>query len=66
MTVLSSFLFAMHTCRKVDGRHLKNLLGKMKLEDPEKFRQMTSNYNASMLSKRQYEEIRQTYVGPKA
>lgn len=45
MTVLTSFLFAMHTCRKVDPRHLKNLVGKMKLEDPEAFRKMTSNYN---------------------
>ena len=66
MTVLSSFLFAMHTCRKVDGRHLKNLIGKMKLEDPERFKKMTSSYNASMLSKRQYEEIKQQYVGPKS
>ena len=52
MTVLSAFLFSMHTCRKIDQRHLKNLIGKLKLEDPEAFRRMTSNYNQSMLSKR--------------
>ena len=37
MTVLTAFLFASHTCRKVDARHLKNLVGKMKLENPKAF-----------------------------
>jgi len=62
MTVLSTFLIAMHSCRKVDPRHLKNLVGKMKLEDPEAFRRMTSSYNKQVMSKRQYEEIRRQYV----
>jgi hypothetical protein len=35
-----------------------NLMGKMKLEEPEAFRKMTSSYNKSVMSKRQYEEIR--------
>ena len=52
MTVLTAFLFASHTCRKVDPRHLKNLIGKMKLEDPEAFRKMTSRYNKDVMSKR--------------
>lgn len=52
MTVLSAFLFTMHTCRKVDPRHLKNLVGKMKLEDPEAFRRMTGSYNKNVMSKR--------------
>ena len=34
MTVLSAFIFSMHTCRKVDPRHMKNLLGKLRTEDP--------------------------------
>ena len=59
MTVLSAFLFTMHTCRKIDPRHLKNLMGKLKHEDPEAFRRMTSTYNKNLLSKRQFEEIRQ-------
>ncbi|MFN9961345.1 MAG: hypothetical protein ACK55I_50370, partial [bacterium] len=40
MTVLSAFLFAMHTCRKVDPRHLKNLLVKLRAEDPQSFHNM--------------------------
>ena len=62
MTVLSAFLFAMHTCRKVDPRHLKNLMGKMKLEEPEAFRKMTSSYNRNVLSKREYEAIQRQYT----
>ena len=62
MTVLSAFLFAMHTCRKPDPRHLKNLIGKMKLEDPEAFRRMWSANNKQILDKRQYEEIKRQYV----
>lgn len=58
MTVLSCFLFAMHTCRKVDPRHLKNLIGKMKLEDPEAFRKMTAHYNKSQLSAREFEQLK--------
>lgn len=59
MSVLSAFLMTMHTCRKVDPRHLKNLVGKLKLEDPQAFRKMTSNYNKQVMTKRQYEEVRQ-------
>jgi len=33
MTVLSALMFALHSGRRVDVRHIKNLLGKMKLED---------------------------------
>lgn len=32
--VMTALIFAMHTCRKVDPRHIKNLLGKMRIEDP--------------------------------
>lgn len=62
MTVLSAFLLTAHTCRKVDPRHLKNLIGKMKLEDPEAFKRMTSQYNKNVMSKRQYEELRRQYI----
>jgi len=34
LTVLTTILFALHTCRKVDPRHMRNLLGKLKIEDP--------------------------------
>jgi hypothetical protein len=52
MTVLSSFLFTMHTCRKIDTRHLKNLMGKLRVEDPKAFERMTNSYNQNMMSKR--------------
>jgi hypothetical protein len=57
MTVLSAFLLAMHTCRRVDPRHLKNLLGKLKAEDPQAFHNMMMAHNKSMLSKREYQAL---------
>ena len=33
MSVLSIFLFSMHCCRKVDPRHMANLMGKLRIED---------------------------------
>ena len=39
MTVLTAFLMTMHTCRKVDPRHLKNLMGKLRVENPKQFEQ---------------------------
>ena len=58
MTVLSAFIFSMHTCRKVDPRHMKNLLGKLRNEDPEGFQRMMSAYNKDIMSKRQYEQLK--------
>ena len=58
MTVLSAFLFSMHTCRRVDPRHMKNLLGKLKTEDPAAFTRMMASYNKDMMSKRQYEALK--------
>lgn len=60
--MLSAFLVAMHTCRRVDTRHLKNLMGKLRVDDPKAFEQMTRQYNSSMLSKRQYETLRREYM----
>ena len=55
VTVMTALLFAIHTCRKVDPRHIKNLLGKLKVEDPQKFQGMMQNFNKQMLSKKEYE-----------
>mmetsp|Transcript_985 Transcript_985/g.643 ORF Transcript_985/g.643 Transcript_985/m.643 type:complete len:112 (+) Transcript_985:1030-1365(+) len=52
MCVLSSLVFSMHTCRKVDVRHLKNLLGKLRVEDPKAFDQTMKNFNKGVMSKR--------------
>jgi cytochrome c oxidase assembly protein subunit 15 len=40
MTGLTAFIIAFHSCRRVDPRHTKNLLGKLKLEDKQAFDQM--------------------------
>jgi cytochrome c oxidase assembly protein subunit 15 len=40
MTVLTAMVFAMHNARKVDPRHIKNLLGKLKVEDRSAYEQM--------------------------
>jgi hypothetical protein len=63
MTVLSSFVFAMHTCRKPDPRHLKNLLGKMRFEDPDNFHKMMQSYNKNMMTKAQYDVLRKSFTG---
>lgn len=44
MTVLSAILFALHTCRKPDARHLKNLIIKLKTEDLEAYKGFMSKY----------------------
>ena len=62
MTVLSLFLITMHTCRRVDQRHIKNLMGKLRVDDPKAFEQMTKQFNKKQLSKREYDVMRQAYV----
>ena len=37
-------------------------MGKLKQEDPEAFKRMTSHYKTDMLSTRKYEQIKQQYV----
>ena len=34
MTVLTTFLYTLHNARRVDIRHVNNLIGKLKREDP--------------------------------
>jgi hypothetical protein len=49
---MSSFLFAAHTCRGVDARHLRNLFGKLRVEDPNAFKRMSGSYNATKMTKK--------------
>ena len=53
VTVLTALIFAIHTCRRVDPRHIKNLLGKLRVEDPQAFHLMMQNMNKKMLSKKE-------------
>jgi hypothetical protein len=55
VTVLTALIFAIHTSRRVDPRHIKNLLGKLRVEDPQQFQAMMSNFNKKMLSKKDFE-----------
>jgi hypothetical protein len=40
MTILTAMCFAAHTSRRVDPRHIRNLLGKLKVEDPAGYKRM--------------------------
>ena len=42
MTVLTCLLFAFHTGRRVDPRHVTNMLGKLKHTDPVQYERMLS------------------------
>jgi hypothetical protein len=49
VSVLTAFLFALHTCRGADARHLRNLYGKLRVEDPAAFKRMSGAFNASKM-----------------
>jgi len=42
VTTLSAILFATHNARAVDLRHIKNLVGKMRVEDPQAYKRFMS------------------------
>jgi len=44
MTVLTTFIFALHCGRRVDPRHVKNLLGKLRIDDKAAYEQMMKHY----------------------
>ena len=62
MTVLTAFVLTMHTCRRVDARHMKNLLGKLRVENPKAFEQMTNKFNKNLgMSHKQYKSLKSKY-----
>lgn len=46
MTVLTALVASMHHGRGIDPRQIKNLLGRLKLEDPQKYKMFMKNLNA--------------------
>ena len=46
ITVLTALVMCMHHGRGIDPRQIKNLLGRLKLEDPQKYKQFMKNMNA--------------------
>lgn len=59
MTVLSAFTIAMHTCRRTDMRHLKNLLGKLRTENPKAFDQAMTGFNEKNIHTANYNKLNQ-------
>ena len=43
MTILSAVLFSLHTARRCDVRHIKNLVGKLRIEDPKAYIQLVNS-----------------------
>ena len=43
MTILSAVMFTLHSARRVDLRHLKNLVGKLRIEDPTAYKKLMAN-----------------------
>lgn len=43
MTVLTALVLTCHSAKRVDLRHIKNLLGKLKLEDKKTYDQFMSH-----------------------
>jgi hypothetical protein len=62
VTILTALVFALHTCRRVDPRHIKNLLGKLRVEDPEGFHRMMGHFNKQVMSKKEYEAAKQHFM----
>lgn len=52
----------MHTCRRVDPRHIRNMLGKLKVENPQQYEQMFKKFNKQM-SKKEFEAAKSYYEG---
>lgn len=62
MTILLATVFAIHTSRRVDPRHIKNLLGKLKAEDPQAFHNMMKGFNKQVMSKKDYESAKSHFM----
>lgn len=61
--ILTALIYSLHTCRKVDPRHIRNLLGKLKVEDPKAYEQMMKGLNKRQLSKSEVEAMKKYYKG---
>ena len=40
MTVMTAFLYTLHNARRVDIRHVNNMIGKLKREDPNAYKRL--------------------------
>ena len=47
VTVLTATLFALHSWRKLDVRHVKNLFGKLRDENPQLYRDLLHKYKGA-------------------
>jgi hypothetical protein len=46
----------------VDPRHIKNLLGKLRVEDPQAFHNMMNQFNKQVMSKKDYEAAKAHFL----
>jgi hypothetical protein len=60
---LTALIYATHTARRVDPRHVRNLLGKLKVEDPQAYERMMKGFNKNMLSKKEYSAAKAYFEG---
>jgi len=64
VTTLSAILFATHNARAVDLRHIKNLVGKMRVEDPQAYKRFMSTQGKKVsLSGRQIQQQMEQELG---
>ena len=45
LTLIAVINYAIHTCRRVDPRHVRNLLLRLKTENPKTYEQFLRNFN---------------------
>mmetsp|Transcript_8107 Transcript_8107/g.7553 ORF Transcript_8107/g.7553 Transcript_8107/m.7553 type:complete len:99 (-) Transcript_8107:24-320(-) len=63
MTLMTATIYGLHTCRKVDPRHIRNLMGKLKVENPEGYKQLMTKFDHTKMSKKDFEAAKQYYEG---
>jgi len=63
MAMVTGVCYGLHTCRKVDPRHIRNLMGKLKAENPEGYKQLMARFDDTKMSKKDFEAAKQFYEG---
>lgn len=60
--VLTTMLLAIHTCRRVDPRHVKNLLGRLRVEDPQGFQNLMKTFSKKTMGRAEYEAAKAEFL----
>ena len=54
---LTVLLYTMHSCRRVDPRHIKNLFGKLKMDNPEVCKKLLAQHDSKIMSRKTYNSV---------